>query len=253
MQSVSLTAQTNLVTNGSFEDVGEDGRPTGWEYYGENVIYGVSTDVSDIPEGTKVLNVDVTSTGGQARDFSQIISGIVAGETYNFSFWYNVYRDPSKTTEGLSYTIAWLTETGGMLDAYTYFSEDPLPYVKDVWIPIENELVAPEGAVTVLINTTITRNIGVYIDDVKFLGPSSGPNGIEKIIGSKKAELPVRRENGQLIVSVAAGSRIDVFTVLGSRLQSVVSSGNETTLSGLPKGEILIVRSGNAAAKTIIN
>jgi hypothetical protein len=68
----------------------------------------------------------------------------------------------------------------------------------------------------------------------------------------KKASLPVRIEGDRLIVSAAAGSRIDVYTAVGSRLQSAVSSGSETVLSGLPKGEVLIVRSGYAVAKVII-
>ena len=71
-------------------------------------------------------------------------------------------------------------------------------------------------------------------------------------IADVKAPLPVRRQGNDLVVSAEAGSRIDVYTVIGRRQQSAVSAGGETVLSGLPKGELLIVRSGNAVAKVIL-
>jgi hypothetical protein len=93
-----------------------------------------------------------------------------------------------------------------------------------------NDLWNPAPDVT----ATLTVDYNAGIDDVK------------------KASLPVRIEGDRLIVSAAAGSRIDVYTAVGSRLQSAVSSGSETVLSGLPKGQVLIVRSGYAVAKVII-
>ncbi|MDR0613164.1 MAG: hypothetical protein LBG45_06780, partial [Dysgonamonadaceae bacterium] len=72
-------------------------------------------------------------------------------------------------------------------------------------------------------------------------------------IADVKAPLPVRRQGDDLVVGgAAAGSRIDVYTVIGRRQQSAVSAGGDTVLSGLPKGELLIVRSGNAVAKVIL-
>jgi hypothetical protein len=71
-------------------------------------------------------------------------------------------------------------------------------------------------------------------------------------VGEVKAQLPVRIENGRLIVTAASGSRIEVFSLAGSLLRSEVSAGGETILSGLPKKQVLIVRSGGAVAKVII-
>jgi hypothetical protein len=75
-----------------------------------------------------------------------------------------------------------------------------------------------------------------------------GGAGIDEV----KVQLPVRIVNGNLTVTAAPGSRIEVFSVVGSRLQSVTSSGGETVLAGLPKGQVLIVRSGHAVAKVIL-
>jgi hypothetical protein len=75
-----------------------------------------------------------------------------------------------------------------------------------------------------------------------------GGAGIDEV----KVQLPVRIVNGNLTVTAAPGSRIEVFSVVGSRCQSVMSAGGETVLSGLPKGQVLIVRSGHAVAKVIL-
>jgi hypothetical protein len=334
-QAVSLKAQTNLVTNGSFEEVGDDDLPTGWECSGINVIFKTVTDVNEIPDGTKALNVDVTGTSGSARDVCQGVA-IVPGETYTFSFFYNVYRTPSRTDAGLSFAIGWkraFSEYGEFIYGATYTS-DVLPYVLDMWIPIEFEVEAPEEADTLYIDIITTRNIGVYIDNVQVFGAApvatkqdqsiSGLSDIAKTvsaadfdlsatassglavsytssntavatvsgstvhivgagtstitasqagnddynpapdvtatltvsdvsgIGEIRLSLPVRVSGGELIVTAPAGNRIEVFSAIGVKQGSTVSAGGETVLPGLPKGQVLIVRSGSSVAKVIL-
>jgi hypothetical protein len=119
-------------------------------------------------------------------------------------------------------------------------------------MPIENEedLTAPAGAVAASITFRVSHKIGVYIDDVQFVKTSNVITGLSAV---KAQLLFVRSENGNLVVSGApAGSRIDVYNVVGSRLQSVLAEKSETVLSGLPKGQVLIVRSGNEAAKVAL-
>ncbi|MDR1563330.1 MAG: carbohydrate binding domain-containing protein [Dysgonamonadaceae bacterium] len=84
--------------------------------------------------------------------------------------------------------------------------------------------------------------------DVTAILTVSVGTGIDEL----KTPLPVRTAGDKLIVTTDAGSRIDIYTVVGSRLQSAMSSGGETVFYGLPKGQVLIVRTGNAAAKVIL-
>jgi hypothetical protein len=60
----------------------------------------------------------------------------------------------------------------------------------------------------------------------------SDETGIDDITVS----LPVRVENGRLIVTAVAGRRIEVFSAIGVKQGSTVSAGGETVLPGLPEG-----------------
>jgi hypothetical protein len=248
IQNVSLNAQ-NLVVNGSFEEIGSNGKPTQWDTEGSNVTWSTSSEVSDIPDGAKALKVDVTNTGSSARDISQVtLSGVVPGKEYLFSFKYNVYRAPSSADGNLIYGIAWFDANDATISAGSYES-DPLPGGLNTWKTGGGYFVAPAEAVKAYIYFTFSRNIGVYVDDVQLVAESDVPTGLSAV---KAQSLFVRSENGNLVVSgVPAGSRIDVYSVVGSRLQSAVAAQGETVLSGLPKGQILIVRNGNEAAKVL--
>jgi len=67
-----------------------------------------------------------------------------------------------------------------------------------------------------------------------------------------RTQLPVRIQNGNIIVSAESGSTVDVFNAIGIKLQSQTANSSETTFSNLPQGQVLIVRSGNAVAKVIL-
>jgi uncharacterized protein YjdB len=64
--------------------------------------------------------------------------------------------------------------------------------------------------------------------------------------------LPVRIANSKVFVTTQAGSNIEVFNILGTKVCSLIATDTETEISGLPKNQILIVRSGNAVAKVIL-
>jgi hypothetical protein len=249
LQAVSFKAQTNLVVNGSFEEVGGDSKPVGWEWdSNNNITYGATGDVSDIPNGEKVLNINVTK-GGQTRAIFQIITtGIVPEEEYEYSFQYNIYRPTSGTNP--TYNIGWLDASGNIMDVGIYLS-DPFPDLEDAWMLTGNGgLVSPAGATAAYIDFSFDSSIGIYIDDVQFVRTSNVITGLSAV---KAQSLFVRSENGNLVVSGAAeGSRIDVYSLVGNRLQSAVAAQGETVIPNLPKGQVLIVRSGNEAAKVAL-
>jgi hypothetical protein len=75
--------------------------------------------------------------------------------------------------------------------------------------------------------------MNVSIDDARVVAVSDVPTGLSAV----KAELSVRSENGNLVVSGApAGSRIDIYSLVGNRLQSAVAAQGETVIPNLPKG-----------------
>jgi len=71
-------------------------------------------------------------------------------------------------------------------------------------------------------------------------------------INEIKSQLPVRIQNGNIIVTATSGSTVEVFNAIGIKLQSQVANSSETIFSNLPKGRVLIVRCGNAVAKVIL-
>ncbi|MDR0680872.1 MAG: hypothetical protein LBG15_03315 [Dysgonamonadaceae bacterium] len=243
LQTVSLKAQTNLVTNGSFEEVGEDGKPTGWEYNGSNVTWSTSSEVSDIPDGEKVL--DVSASSRSSREIGQLIQGIVPGGKYRYPFKYNIYREMTHPDE-LSCALVWSDESMETMDDYTFLS-DLIASISNEWFSFEDEITAPEGAVAAYVAIGFYENLGFYVDDVRLVAVSSDA-GIDEI----RSSLPVRVSGGQLIVTAAAGSRIEVYNSLGMKLQSQTAGGGETVFQGLPKGQILIVRSSSSVAKVVL-
>jgi len=87
-----------------------------------------------------------------------------------------------------------------------------------------------------------------YDGVVGFRIVKSTSTGIKEL----SSQLPVRIQNGNIIVTAQSGSPVEVFNALGLKLQSQTANSVETTLSNLPKGQVLIVRSGNAVARVIL-
>jgi hypothetical protein len=67
-----------------------------------------------------------------------------------------------------------------------------------------------------------------------------------------RTQLPIHIQNHNLIVTAEAGSSIEVYNALGIKQQSKIATNTETEISGLPQGQVLIVRSGKAVAKVIL-
>ena len=239
MQAVSLMAQTNLVTNGGFEgEVGENGRPTGWTYNGSGATWSVITSVADIPEGTKALNINVTAAGGTNQSIYQTI-GIVAGEAYKFSFSYNVYRESSSTSGGLTYSVQWKDASGTVISTATVTSS-LLEYVKDFWLPSEVNVTAPVGAVDAVIYIRGNRKVGIYIDDVQWVlvqdkqsQTISGLAALTKTVGDADFDL-----------SAVASSGLEVsYSITNSQVATV--SGNRVHIVGAGTATITATQEGN--------
>jgi hypothetical protein len=263
IQAAPLNAQTNLVINGGFETVGENGRPVGWEYSSSsNVTWSVSTDI--VQEGTNALKADI-GTGGTERGILQDIP-VVQGETYTVSFFYHVYREP--TRYGIFFSYEWKDANGDILWGNGYIS-DPLPYVLDLWMPLETEIVAPEGAATMQIYISGTFNIGVYFDDVRVVksapltlnptvwndAPAAGGNLDVAVTTTDGGSWTALSEAGWLSVSPAAGAGETLTLTAAANPAAAIRSGKVkvSTADGSYTDSITVTQLSAAADLTLSN
>ncbi len=248
IQAISLKAQVNLVQNGSFEAVDEDGIPTGWTLGStDEVTYSV---VSDGYESPYAFQADVASNSlSTTRSISQEITDIEVGATYEVSFWYKTLREPTGTDGGMFNNISTVFSFGFGMPIDMETATNPLINVLDTWLPyVKEDVVIPENVASLRIELTFNRGINVLIDDIRVI--RKGNSDVRNINAS--LPLPVYKEGKDLVVTAEAGSVIEVMSIVGVTQQRVISNGGTTTISGLPQGQVLIVRSGSAVAKVIL-
>jgi hypothetical protein len=289
MQAVSFKAQTNLVVNGDFENATE-GVPDGWTctINGAGFASWELVDVSSVTEQpTKAIKA--TASGGIVSLIKNF-TGLSYDTEYELTFWYQtvtapeslesnyttgnrpgLYVNPKYDQQRMKSTgtpasrgyraliNSGVTNDDGKYSGYFSHMEGVwLPasvtfrtpaFLEQADCPADNQyyytLDSDKGQIEIEVQKS-----SIIIDDVQLVAVSDVPTGLSAI----KAELPVRSENGNLVVSGApAGSRIDVYSLVGNRLQSAVATQGETTvIPNLPKGQVLIVRNGNEAAKVVL-
>ncbi len=167
---VPLYAQVEMISNGDFEtwSSGPDNDPDDWE--------SETSGISARQEGTLVhggsysAKLKLTSSTATQR-FTQVISGITAGNDYTFSF----YALDNDTTARARVAIRWYDSGGGFISGYYggYTSDNP------AWQQLSSGAkTAPAGAVEAHAEIRLYDTSGfqdsafIYVDDASFLGPS---------------------------------------------------------------------------------
>jgi hypothetical protein len=288
--TVSLKSQTNLLTNGNFESVIDD-TPEGWAFTISNVATWELVDEAAPTTGlTKALKVTAEAANKQVL-LKYEFTGLDYDTEYELTFWFKtVVAPPANATinyltgyrPGLfvnpKYDQKRMKSTGtpssrgyraainsGTVNDDGVYS-DYFSYVEGEWdiafvtfttpallvqadCPADGEyhytLDSGNGQIEIQV-----QNSTIIIDDVQVVKVSDVITGINSV---EEQPLLVRVESGNVIVRNAeAGSRIDVYSLVGNRLQSVLAAQGETVLSGLPKGQVLIVRNGNKVAKVVV-
>jgi len=250
LTSAFTFAQTNLVTNPSFETV-TDGVPDDWTLEDPSNGAGTVTfesATSPVYEGSKSLKI--TCTDYLDVPVYQYIS-VTPGTTYNMSIWYNIesYEEDYGAYANFGYQFTDADGNNVGTANVDYINEDR---TKNTWREFtRTNVTAPTGAIYMKVLFTTQYHIVAYFDSVSVTVASSA--GIsEETTTSASTELSVRTESGDLVVTTEAGNTIEVYSVVGAKIQSKVAEDGETVISGLPKGQVLIVRSGNAAAKVVL-
>lgn len=187
--SASLSAQTNLVLNGGFEEVDANGRPIGWYdgYNSDTKTYVSEFDTistSDFKEGKQSgffgpnpiwSRVNIYPSM-QARSYDIPVK-LGTGHTYKLSFW---YKQGSKFNEtGDTYNMAWGSsfksiETKTPADIRTKLSET-LDAIEGEWLFAElNGIYSVKryetGADVSTFNFRVLgNNCEFWLDDVKMV------------------------------------------------------------------------------------
>jgi hypothetical protein len=252
-------AQTNLLTNPGFETV-TDGVPDGWTNLSPSTLtIQAATDV--VYAGSKSLKV--ISTYG--FDFVINYVPVAPGKTYDLSVWYNIQSyTGSRSGVSLAYTyidadgnnlnnggqIAGGAITSGSVVGSTLIKANTVAL--QTWQHIASTTTEVVPATAAYIGILLKPiQITAYFDNVSVT--EAGSAGIsEETTTAQRTQLSVRTESGNLLVTTESGKAIEVYSVVGSKLQSKVAEDEETVISGLPKGQVLIIRSGNAVAKVVL-
>ena len=233
----------NLLSNPGIElGLDGEGKIKDWLINTDDVTKATFTvETTDKHSGT--ASAKIAHIGGIYADLYQVVP-VTAGQTYTYSFWHNVI---AQTTAGSGRIVFFANfydsnSTKITMDISSY----EVTYTLNTWQQYSVDIVAPANAAYVDFRIRLLSKPTALIDDASITVKTI--DGINDV----RTQLPVRIQNGNIIVTTEAGSKIEVYNALGLKLQSQTANSTEITLTNLPKAQVLIVRSGNAVAKVIL-
>jgi hypothetical protein len=265
-------AQTNLVKNGGFETwTNTSAAPDNWVYrssYTTSVISLISgtPTTGEVNEGTNAVKFSLT--GNAARGLNQFIgkTGLSADKEYTLSFWYKYIVAPSEVSSGnygLKVTANYYyysTESYGWYEIVSSGQREApytqLPVVLDTWVPASFTGTTPATPTTgiivdsLYIDLLVTRMATVVVDDIQLVCNSCSSTGINETLAANK--LNVYTNNGVLYIATQGGEQIEVYNTYGQKVHVAEGQNTVTTIYGLPRQQILIIRSGKTVAKVIL-
>lgn len=247
---VFAQAQTNLVVNPGFETWTDNTTP------GVNWTPTVVASQSFAKESTLVhsgsfsLKSVHAGTTGTAKIITKPYIVVTAGTTYTFSFWY--YAEAS-TTNLLSALRMWgywenpdgtngtFDQTGLQPSAYI-----DLTNVLGSWQKFSVDITAPAGSGQLELDIRFYKRATIYIDDVSLVAVSTGVNNPS----SNKLQALVSGKS-LLIKNVTEGSNVEIYSALGSKVQTSTLENGKVSLSNLAKG-MYLVRVGKLTQKFML-
>jgi len=241
----------NLVVNPGFETWTDVATPA------PNWTVTTATGQTFSQEATIVHSgsYSIKSVSGSASGTAKIITKpyiiVTAGKTYTFSFWY--YTDASSTnlTAGLRMWGYWENPDGSN-GSFVQTNLQPALYIDQTssvgsWQQYSVDVTAPALSGQLELDIRIYKSTTIYIDDVSFT---------EKVVAgvsTPKADiLSVSLAGKTLTVNnVANGSTVDIYSSVGSKVQSAQLQSGAIQLNNLSKG-LYIVRVGNLSSKIMM-
>jgi len=233
--TVSAAQTDNLMSNPGFED-----GTTSW-------LLDYATIAEFISDEVHSGNNSLIAQGSLYHltnnyDFTSFFN-----KTFTISFWYKSVEGEAKIGLNLQAYNEGLTDllwVGEVKQITLSVINNGWQQVTATFEPINsNKDLRPYSLLALEVNI---NDASILIDDFSLtVTPIDG-------LSEVRTQLPVRIQNGNIIVTAPSGSPVEVFNALGIKLQSQTANSSETKLSNLPKSQVLIVRSGNAVAKSDI-
>lgn len=247
-------AQTNLLQNPSFEEWAS-GKPTGWlvpanEAHASAIT--VTEETTLVSNGSKSFKV--VTDGTQNPAYQQTIA-VTPGKTYTINIDYYVVsgdgtdaRIWSNFKNGDTYLsdaalgnelLGKLKGPGGT--SSSYFADE-----KGAWKTYNVDVVAPADVTHFAFEFRSYKNSTTIWDNMFFGEKTSGFNSIDAL--KFKA---VVVGNDLQIKNVANGATVEIFSALGSKVQTSVLENGKVSIDNLSKG-MYIVRVGKNTQKFML-
>ncbi|MBN2765805.1 MAG: carbohydrate binding domain-containing protein [Paludibacteraceae bacterium] len=235
-------AQTNLLVNPGFE-TWTNNVPDGWTIQAPDKGT-VTGDATILNEGTKSLKIVTTGTFPMWQSVP-----VTAGKTYTLSMsYYIVSGDGSdaRIWSNFKNGTAFLTadELGTELNSQLkgpdnlYFADE-----RGSWKTYSLEFVAPSMATDFNFEFRTYTAATVYWDNMFFGEKTTGLNSAE---ADKFKAIVIGNELH--IKNVANGAMVEIFSALGSKVQTSVLENGKVSVDDLSKG-MYIVRVGKSTQK----
>ena len=240
----------NLVVNPGFETwtdattIGANWTPTavtGQTFSQESTI---------VHSGTYSLKSTHTAAAGTAKVVTKPYIVVTAGKTYTFSFWYYVDASTTNTTGALRMWGYW-ENPDGTNGTFDQLNLQPTVYTNltptNVWQQFSVDITAPAGSGQLELDLRFYKNSTIYVDDVSLI------EKIETNLSTPNADVLNVTLNGKnLTVNNASnGSTVDIYSAVGSKVQSAQLANGTIQLNNLSKG-LYIVRVGKLSSKIMM-
>lgn len=244
-------AQTNLLQNPSFEEWAS-GKPTVW-LVPANTAHASAITVTEettlVSNGSKAFKV--VTDGSQNPGYQQTVA-VTPGKTYTINIDYYVVSGDgtdARIWSNFKKGDAFMTDTElgqdllGKLKLGTtaYFADE-----KGAWKTYNVDVVAPADVTHFAFEFRSYKNSTTIWDNMFFGEKTSGFNSIDAL--KFKA---VVVGNDLQIKNVANGATVEIFSALGSKVQTSVLENGKVSVDNLSKG-MYIVRVGKNTQKFML-
>lgn len=245
--TLSASAQTNLITNGSLEDWADaTTQAPGWFMNTTSITSGaVTKQTTGAQDGVNYVSITSPTSSNNNVSLQDLV--VTPGETYTFKYWYK--NEPNAK---LKHWIQWRNDSGnieGFADPI-----QPVEYnvVSSTWTQVTVTAVAPAnatktriafrnysgGATSSIDNLVVTAGI-VSIKDNNIEGLQVFPNPASNVVN--------------ITSSLTGVKEVTIFNMLGKKV--LETSTNETVnISDLTSGVYImnISQDGKTASRKLV-
>lgn len=232
-------AQTNLVSNPGFE-TWTDGTANNWTV---NAASATVTQASNIVKsGNSSLKQVVAANAASNPGIVQVIPATV-GKTYTISFWYYVEAGDDSDIRIWS---SWKNGATFVADKTGMQPADYAPSNKGNWTQFTLDVTAPATTTDLALEIRTYKGSTIYLDDIFFGEKTTGFNSVDAL---KFKAFVVG--NDLQIKNVANGATVEIFSALGSKVQTSVLENGKVSVDNLSRG-MYIVRVGKNTQKFML-